>query len=70
MGLQGMINDMLERCDEDLSQHSPKDLEAIESGDRRALARFITALELGAAEKLRGQMLKQAHCAFRCRRSA
>jgi len=61
MGLQGMINDMLERCDEDLSQHSPKDLEAIQSGDRRALARFITALELGAAEKLRGQMLKQAH---------
>jgi len=60
MGLQGMINDMLERCDEDLSQHSPKDLEAIESGDRRALARFITALELGAAEKLRGQLLKQA----------
>src|SRR6266853_1294252 len=60
MGLQGMINDMLERCDEDLSQHSPKDLEAIESGDRRALARFITALELGAAEKLRGQMLKEA----------
>jgi methylmalonyl-CoA mutase len=61
MGLQGMINDMLERCDEDLSQHSPKDLEALESGDRRALARFITALELGAAEKLRGQMSKQAH---------
>ena len=61
MGLQGMINDMLERCDEDLSQHSPKDLEAIKSGDSRALARFITALELGAAEKLRGQMLKQAH---------
>src|SRR6266853_158853 len=60
MGLQGMINDMLERCDEDLSQRSPKDLEAIESGDRRALARFITALELGAAEKLRGQLLKQA----------
>jgi methylmalonyl-CoA mutase len=60
MGLQGMINDMLERCDEDLSQRSPKDLEAIKSGDRRALARFITALELGAAEKLRGQMLKHA----------
>src|SRR6266853_4418582 len=58
MGLQGMINDMLERCDDDLSQRSPKDLKAIKSGDRRALARFITALELGAAEKLRGQMLK------------
>src|SRR6267154_349695 len=60
MGLQGMINDMLERCDEDLSQRSPKDLQAIKSGDRRALARFITALELGTAEKLRGQMLKHA----------
>jgi len=24
MGLQGMINDMLDRCDEDLSQHSPR----------------------------------------------
>jgi len=64
MGLQGMINDMLARCDQDLSQRSPKDLEAIKSGDRRALARFITALELGAAEKLRGQMLKQADALF------
>src|SRR5436190_18378323 len=26
MGLQGMINDMLERCDEAWSQHAPKDL--------------------------------------------
>src|SRR5436309_7539826 len=60
MGLQGMINDMLASCDEDLSRHAPKDLEAIKSGDRRALARFITALESGAGEKLRGQMLKQA----------
>src|ERR1700716_422154 len=34
MGLQGMINDMLARCDEDLSQRSPKDLEAIKFGDR------------------------------------
>src|SRR6266446_4225508 len=37
MGLQGMINDMLASCDEDLSQHAPKDLEAIKSADRRAL---------------------------------
>ena len=44
MGLQGMINDMIERCDEDLSKHAPKDLKAIKAGDRRALARVITAL--------------------------
>src|SRR5260221_504568 len=61
MGLQGMINDMLASCDEDLSQHAPKDLKAIKSGDRRALARFITALESGATDlKLREQMLKEA----------
>src|SRR5438034_7115198 len=61
MGLQGMINDMLERCDEDLSQHAPKDLAAIKSGERRALARFITALESGTTHsKLREQVLKQA----------
>jgi len=60
MGLQGMINDMLERCDEDLSQLAPKDLKAIKSGDRRALARFITALESGACGELREQTLKQA----------
>src|SRR5712691_8353985 len=61
MGLQGMINDMISSCDEDLSQHAPKDLKAIKSGDRRALARFITALESGATDlKLREQMLKEA----------
>ncbi len=61
MGLQGMINDMLARCDEDLSQHAPRDLEAIRAGDRRALARFITTLESGTADpRLRDRMLKQA----------
>jgi methylmalonyl-CoA mutase len=44
MGLQGMINDMLARCDFDLAQHAPKDLTP---GDLRALAQVITALELG-----------------------
>ncbi len=50
MGLQGMINDMVARCDEDLSGKAPADLKSIESGDRRALARLITALENGAAD--------------------
>ncbi|MDH4174391.1 MAG: cobalamin-dependent protein, partial [Betaproteobacteria bacterium] len=45
MGLQGMINDMLARCDFDLTQHAPGRLE---KNDARALAQVITALELGA----------------------
>jgi len=44
MGLQGMINDMLARCDFDLARHAPKSLR---SGDARALAQVISALELG-----------------------
>jgi methylmalonyl-CoA mutase len=38
MGLQGMINDMLARCDFDPTQHAP---------NVRSLAQVITALELG-----------------------
>jgi len=60
LGLQGMINDMLARCDEDLLQHAPKDLRAVKSGDRRALARLITALEGGAAGALRKQLVQEA----------
>ncbi len=61
MGLQGMINDMLARCDEDLSRHAPRDLSGVKAGDRRGLARLITALENGATDrKLREQMLKEA----------
>jgi methylmalonyl-CoA mutase len=60
LGLQGMVDDMLSRCDEDLSQHAPKDLKAVKSGDRRALARMITALENGQAARLREQALKEA----------
>src|SRR3954453_4821176 len=45
MGLQGMINDMLARCDFDLAQYAPKELKP---GDPRSLAQLITAIELGA----------------------
>jgi methylmalonyl-CoA mutase len=45
MGLQGMINDMLARCDFDVARHAPKHLRP---GDARALAQVISALELGA----------------------
>src|SRR5947199_4624162 len=45
MGLQGMINDMLARCDFDLAQYAPRHLEP---GNARSLAQLITAIELGA----------------------
>ncbi len=67
MGLQGMINDIIKRCDEDLARYAPKDLEAVKLGDRRdvtkahrALARLITALEAGTAGKLRDQVVEEA----------
>src|SRR5438874_1760529 len=45
MGLQGMINDMLARCDFDPAQYAPK---ALAPGNPRSLAQVITAIELGA----------------------
>jgi len=48
LGLQGMINDMIERSDYDLVAHVPKALDGLLAGDRRALAGIITALEAGA----------------------
>jgi isobutyryl-CoA mutase len=60
LGLQGMINDMLARCDENLPKAAPKDLDAVKAGDRRALARLITALEAGAAGSLRERVLAEA----------
>src|SRR5438128_4310947 len=52
MGLQGMINDMLARCDFDPAQYAPK---ALEKGDLRALAQTITARELGRRQALPGK---------------
>src|SRR5207302_3332824 len=54
MGLQGMINDMLARCDFDLAQYAPKELKG---SDPRSLAQVITALELGGMD---AQALRQA----------
>jgi methylmalonyl-CoA mutase len=62
MGLQGMVNDMLARCDFDPSQYAPQDLKALRAGDRRALAQVITALELGSFdESLKRELLDAAH---------
>jgi len=52
MGLQGMINDMVMRCDLDISKRAPQELKALEVKDGaerlRNLAQIITALENGA----------------------
>ncbi|MDE2077406.1 MAG: methylmalonyl-CoA mutase family protein [Burkholderiales bacterium] len=48
MGLDGMIGDMLMRCDKDLSGHIPTDLKQIQGHTEsawRALAQLITGLE-------------------------
>ncbi|AVZ80593.1 methylmalonyl-CoA mutase [Zoogloeaceae bacteirum Par-f-2] len=52
IGLQGMINDVVERADFDLAHAAPATaaeiLQRLAAGDRRTLARVITALENGA----------------------
>ncbi|MRR49899.1 MAG: methylmalonyl-CoA mutase [Rhodocyclaceae bacterium] len=61
MGLQGMINDMVARADVDLSPLAPTDTTALEKGDRRALARIITALENATwPEKAKAVLLEKA----------
>src|SRR5476649_2955343 len=61
MGLQGMINDMVMRCDVDLSEYAPRDLKAVKGGDRRKLAQLITALENKTCDaKLRDAVVKEA----------
>jgi methylmalonyl-CoA mutase len=61
LGLQGMINEVIAPCDVDLAQNLAGDLSAVKGGDRRALARFITALETQAMPaKLRDDLLRGA----------
>ncbi|MGE0330710.1 MAG: fused isobutyryl-CoA mutase/GTPase IcmF [Ramlibacter sp.] len=48
MGLQGMIGEMVMRCDKDLTPYAPTDIQAIQGHGEmnwRALAQLITALE-------------------------
>lgn len=53
MGLQGMIGEMVMRCDRDLSDAAPVDIAALRGHSEsawRALAQAITALENGRAD--------------------
>ncbi|MBI2314422.1 MAG: cobalamin B12-binding domain-containing protein [Betaproteobacteria bacterium] len=63
LGLQGMLNDVIRRSDYNLNALAPASADAIgalASGDRRQLARVITAVENGAyAEDVR-QTLRDA----------
>ena len=68
LGLQGMIGSMVAECDVDLSPLAPKSLDALKDKDQtkrwRALARAITALELGEADvKFRESVHKAADTA-------
>ena len=51
LGLRGMIDDMIARCDAGAHRAVPPDgLERLAAGDRRVLARVITAIEDGFIE--------------------
>src|SRR5688572_14385889 len=61
MGLQGMIGEMVMRCDHDLSPHAPKALSAIQGHTQeawRSLAQLVTAVEAGTADAALLQALR------------
>ena len=63
MGLQGMIGEMLMRCDTDLSHHAPQRVQALQGHTDaawRALAQTITALENGRCDAAFKQALHHA----------
>ena len=47
LGLRGMIDDMIARCDASARRIAPVGADAVESGDHRTLARVITSIEDG-----------------------
>src|ERR1700733_10536470 len=68
LGLQGMINDLLRTSDYDLCALAPAETEALEalrSGNRRSLARAITAIENRAYSMRTRQGLLQAATAIK-----
>ena len=64
MGLQGMINEVVEIADIDLAPFAPQEADAVltglQDGNRRLLARVITALENGAYPEALRQRIKEA----------
>ena len=73
MGLQGMIGEMVMRCDRDISGYAPKAIEAIQGHGEmnwRALAQLITALENGKADAAMVEAVRAAAAAKPCPCSA
>jgi methylmalonyl-CoA mutase len=63
MGLQGMINDVIQGCDYDLTPLAPKATDALaslRSGNRRQLAQVITAIENGSYSDAIKQSIRDA----------
>jgi methylmalonyl-CoA mutase len=58
MGLQGLISNMLERCDYDPLQNAPSSINALADHDTAALASLITALE---NDSIDASLLAQIH---------
>ncbi|WP_448639126.1 fused isobutyryl-CoA mutase/GTPase IcmF [Geodermatophilus sp. URMC 63] len=59
LGLPGMINELIRACDVDLAAEGP-DVEALLTGDPRALARAISVLEAGADDALAARVREAA----------
>ncbi len=62
MGLQGMIGEMVMRCDKDISAYAPRSIDAIQGqteGAWRALAQLMTALENEKADAGLVQALRE-----------
>ena len=50
LGLQGLIDDLLQRSDFDPVQRAPASLDDVKQGNHGALARFVTRVELDVAD--------------------
>ncbi len=60
MGLQGIINDMIQRADFDPAEVAPPSLEAMREGNFPTIARYITLAEHKAATGVEAEALAQA----------
>ena len=60
MGLQGMIDDIMHRVTVERQAAPPLDIEAMQAGDRLALSRVISALEVDALDAAQSAQLQKA----------
>lgn len=58
LGLDRMINLLIEECDHDLAADPPPPLEALEAGDQQVLARWITCIEADALDPATADTLR------------